>query len=117
MLPNYCYYGELESVTDGDTIEAWIDLGFGIWIFKKLRLLRIDTPELRGTSAEVKAKAYEAKAFVVEALSHNPYTLTIKTESSDSFGRYLAEVYYTDEAGIQQNLSDRLLAEGLAVIY
>ena len=50
MITNlYFYKANVTSVYDGDTITADIDLGLGVFIKKqKLRLSRIDAPELRG---------------------------------------------------------------------
>ena len=45
----YEYCAKVVSVYDGDTITVDIDLGFGIVLKKqKLRLLGINTPEVRG---------------------------------------------------------------------
>ena len=45
----YTYNAIITSAYDGDTVTADIDLGFGVIMKKqKLRLLGIDTPELRG---------------------------------------------------------------------
>jgi micrococcal nuclease len=38
---------EIYKVIDGDTIDASIDLGFGIYLTKRIRLAGIDTPESR----------------------------------------------------------------------
>ena len=45
----YIYNAIITSVYDGDTVTADIDLGFEVWLKgQKLRLLNIDTPEVRG---------------------------------------------------------------------
>ena len=45
----YYYRAKIVSVYDGDTCRADIDLGMGIWVRnEKLRLLRINAPEMRG---------------------------------------------------------------------
>jgi len=59
----YTYKARVLRVLDGDTIEAVIDLGFGITITQTLRLRGIDCPEL------VSKEGKEAKAFV-EAVSN-----------------------------------------------
>jgi len=58
----YCYPVEIISVYDGDSCTVNVDIGFG-WRKTKLkcRLYGIDTPEIRGSSAEEKELAYAVK--------------------------------------------------------
>ena len=47
----YEYRANIIAVYDGDTVTADIDLGFEVWLRgQRLRLLNIDTPEVRGKS-------------------------------------------------------------------
>ena len=61
-MEKYIYRGKLERVVDGDTIDALIDVGFDIWIKKRIRYSGIDTWESRTRNLEEKAKGLEAKA-------------------------------------------------------
>ena len=36
-MDKYIYRGKLERVVDGDTIDALIDVGFDIWVKKRIR--------------------------------------------------------------------------------
>ena len=58
----YIYKAKCERVVDGDTIDALIDVGFDIWIKKRIRYSGIDTWESRTRDLEEKAKGLEAKA-------------------------------------------------------
>ena len=40
----YEYKAKLIRVIDGDTIDALIDLGFDVWVKKRIRLYGIDAP-------------------------------------------------------------------------
>ena len=40
----YLYDAELIRVVDGDTIDAWIDLGFNITVRRRIRLWGINAP-------------------------------------------------------------------------
>ena len=40
----YEYSAKLIRVIDGDTIDASIDLGFDVWVKKRIRLYGIDAP-------------------------------------------------------------------------
>ena len=49
----YYYDAEVTGVYDGDSITVDIDLGLGVWLKgQKLRLIGIDTPEMRGAEKE-----------------------------------------------------------------
>ena len=54
-MEKYIYRGKLERVVDGDTIDALIDVGFDIWIKKRIRYSGIDTWESRTRDLEEKA--------------------------------------------------------------
>jgi micrococcal nuclease len=107
MLELYNYKATVLEVVDGDTVTVRIDMGLRTYSVHRLRLLGIDTPELRGPTREA---GLAAKAFVVEHLLGKD--VIIHTEKDDSFGRYLAHVYLD---GASFNLL--LLAEGHAVPY
>lgn len=45
----YHYRAVITEVYDGDTVTADVDLGFSVWVRgERLRLARIDAPEVRG---------------------------------------------------------------------
>lgn len=106
----YIYKAKVEKVVDGDTIEVTIDVGFHLFTKRRLRLLRVNTAELHAAEAEVRAKANTAKERMAELLTGRD--VLIRTEKSDSFGRFLAEVWLN-----QLNVNDWLLTQGLAVPF
>jgi micrococcal nuclease len=106
----YFYNGVVKEVYDGDSMTVDIDLGLGIWARGvKLRLSRINTPELRGDSYD---EGVVARDFV-RGLTLNKSVLikTIK-DQKEKYGRYLAEIYIDGK-----NLNDMLLEHGMAVPY
>ena len=50
----YEYNAKLIRVIDGDTVDASIDLGFDVWVKKRIRLHGIDAPESRTRDLEEK---------------------------------------------------------------
>ncbi len=114
-IANYVRRGKVTRVVDGDSIDIDIYFGFHLFQVHRVRLLRVDTPELNSPDAGLRAKAIEAKTFVNNAIMERE--IILETVKSDSFGRYLAEVYYTDSDGTEHNLSDELLANGLATPF
>ena len=116
LAPSYVYRAWITEVIDGDTFEAMVDPGFHLTIKLRLRLARVNTPELHAKDAAVRTKAVEASQFVRDHI--DGAEVVIVTTKADAFGRYLAEVWYFPHADEGQvNLSDQLLSLGLAVPY
>ena len=98
---------------DGDTIKFLVDVGFGIHKEKTVRLLGVDTPELRSKDPQVKAKAYDAKHFVGMMLAGGDIIVKTHKDKEGKHGRYLAEVFVRKE---EKSLNELLLEEGLAEV-
>ena len=109
---NYTRKGKVINVVDGDTIDVAVDLGFYTTVNQRFRLLRINCPEMTGESH---AEGQKAKDFTTKNLLNKEVVL--KSEKTDSFRRWLAEVWYIDDTGGQVNISDKLLKNGLAVDF
>jgi len=109
----YYYKAKITSVYDGDTCSADIDLGLGIWLHgEKLRLLRINAPELRGDTAAVGAASRDFLKSLI--LSKEVLIQTIK-DRKEKYGRYLAEIWLVDEQGKQQNVNDLMVSHKFAI--
>ena len=119
-MEKYIYRGKLERVVDGDTIDALIDVGFDIWIKKRIRYSGIDTWESRTRDLEEKAKGLEAKARNKELLmevSSKPGYFRLKSFGVGKYGRVLGEIYIEDKEGKQYNINKTLISEGHAYVY
>ena len=119
-MEKYIYRGKLERVVDGDTIDALIDVGFDIWIKKRIRYSGIDTWESRTRDLEEKAKGLEAKARNKELLmeiSSKPGYFRLKSFGVGKYGRVLGEIYIEDKEGKQYNINETLISEGHAYVY
>tara|TARA_R100000808_G_scaffold1169_2_gene5520 strand:- start:12045 stop:12413 length:369 start_codon:yes stop_codon:yes gene_type:complete len=110
----YHYNAEITRVVDGDTVDAFIDLGFDMHSKQRVRLFGINTPECRTRDKEEKKKGLAAKAFVCESLKQNKNKCVIKTrlDKKGKFGRVLGVVYVAD-----YNLNSLLVEKGHAVRY
>ena len=119
-MEKYIYRGKLERVVDGDTIDALIDVGFDIWIKKRIRYSGIDTWESRTRNLEEKAKGLEAKArnkeLLMEVSSKSGY-FRLKSFGVGKYGRVLGEIFIEDSEGKQYNINETLISEGHAYIY
>ena len=119
-MEKYIYRGKLERVVDGDTIDALIDVGFDIWIKKRIRYKGIDTWESRTRNLKEKAKGLEAKArnkeLLMEISSKSGY-FRLKSYGVGKYGRVLGEIFIEDKEGKQYNINKTLISEGHAYIY
>jgi len=101
----YEYKARIESVVDGDTVDAIIDLGFKTSTRQRLRLARIDTPE-RGQDGYAQARDFVTCAVLDKAVN-------ISTEKISKWGYYLATITLPDG----RDLSSALIEAGLAKPY
>ena len=119
-MDKYIYRGKLERVVDGDTIDALIDVGFDIWVKKRIRYTGIDTWESRTRDLAEKAKGLEAKARNKELLmevSEKAGYFRLKSHGVGKYGRVLGEIFIQDKDGKQYNINETLKAEGHAYEY
>ena len=120
IMEKYIYRGKLERVVDGDTIDALIDVGFDIWIKKRIRYSGIDTWESRTRDLAEKAKGLEAKArnkeLLMEVSSKSGY-FRLKSYGVGKYGRVLGEIFIEDAEGKQWNINETLITEGHAYVY
>lgn len=109
---------KINSVTDGDTIDCDIDLGFDISLNQKIRLAGIDTPESKTKDLNEKKYGLEAKEYLKSKLSEYKGQLIIRAEKPDStekYGRIIGWLYLGDE--IKTSLNELMVSEGYAWSY
>ena len=119
-MEKYIYRGKLERVVDGDTIAALIDVGFDIWVKKRIRYRGIDTWESRTRDLEEKKKGLAAKERnkeLLEKVSSKSGYFRLKSYGVGKYGRVLADIFIMDANGVQININDTLITEGHAYVY
>ena len=102
----YEYNAKIISVYDGDTVTAEIDLGFKIKITEKIRLIRINTPEVRGEEKEL---GLISRDRLRELILNKNVIIKTQKDKKGKYGRYLGEIIIND-----MNVNDWLVTEGLA---
>lgn len=116
-------WGKVVKVYDGDTF--WIAIDFNNLYDTsynanpdikrvKIRLARVNTPEIRGGTEDGRMKGGIAKDYVSKRILDKK--VLVKFDKLDKYGRSLAEIYY-DLDGKLTNLSDDLLSKDLAEHY
>jgi endonuclease YncB( thermonuclease family) len=115
----FTYRAWILNTTDGDTIWALIDLGFGFITKQHLRLRGLDASEIASRDG-IRAKRFVEKELGVaasERISKSsravigaPVPMIITSTKSDKYDRYLADVWIGGK-----HLNQLLLDQGLAV--
>lgn len=104
-------------ILDGDTLEADLDLGWRITYRAKVRLARVNAPELN--TAEGRAArdwAVHLLTVLADTLTHSVEwrAITVVSHSLDKYGRVLGDVRWVDSAGTTHDLAADLLLAGHA---
>ena len=119
-MEKYNYRAKLVKVVDGDTIDALIDVGFDIWIKKRIRYKGIDTWESRTRDLDEKKKGLAAKARtkeLLESVSNKSGYFRIKSYGTGKYGRVLADIYIQDSDHNHIWVNKQLITEGHAYKY
>lgn len=94
----YFRYAKVDSIVDGDTVIAIVDLGFSVFSKLELRLLDVFAFETKGTEKELGLKDKNILAELIPVGSSITIQ-TIKTKSGKdkkSFARYIAKIWTKD---------------------
>ena len=119
-MDKYIYRAKLDRVVDGDTVDALIDVGFDIWVKKRIRFMGVDTWESRTRDLEEKKLgklATERTRQLLEEVSSKPGYFRLKSYGVGKYGRVLGELFVQDPSGKQWNINETLVAEGHAYVY
>lgn len=94
----------VKTVYDGDTVV--LEDG------RKIRLLGINTPEIRHRDKPADAGGDEAKRWLVDKLKNTKVRLETGAEKTDAYGRTLAHLFTENK----EHINLQLVAEGLASV-
>ena len=119
-MDKYIYRAKLDRVVDGDTIDAMIDVGFNIWVKKRIRYMGVAAWESRTRDLEEKKMGLAAKARnkeLLEKVSAKSGYFRLKSHGVGKYGRVLGEIFIQDSEGKQYNINEQLKIEGHAYVY
>ena len=119
-MEKYIYRAKLDRVIDGDTVDALIDVGFDIWVKKRIRFMGLDAWESRTRDLEEKKKGLAAKARnkeLIEKISSKPGYFRLQSHGVGKYGRVLGAIYIKDKDGNTINVNTKLISEGHAYQY
>lgn len=108
----YFYRAQVLKVTDGDTIVADIDVGFGFKLSKaNIRLDGIDAGEIHSKDDQIKAKGLAAKNWLAARIDGKE--IYVQSGGFDKYGRVLAKIYTLDGACC----NEEMIKSGLVIAY
>ena len=106
----YEYKAFVRKVYDGDTITVDIDLGFDVVLKnQKIRLSRINAPEIRG---EQRPDGLKSRDALRSMIGNKWVMIKTKKDKKGKYGRWLADIFLEDK-----NINDWLMTEGFASEY
>ena len=106
----YRYVATLLRVVDGDTIDLDVDLGFDVHQRMRIRLMDVDTPEVRGEEKKEGLKVKE----LVKDLCKDAERIVLESikDKKGKYGRYLGIIHLKFAAGEWVDLNNYLKLEG-----
>lgn len=106
----YTYEAKITKVTDGDTVHADINLGFGIILSDTiLRLYGINAPEMKGESSHL---GQISKSRLEDLVLGKEVILKTFKDKKEKYGRLLAQIWLGE-----LNINSQLVSEGHAKAY
>ena len=109
----WSYVCELDRVVDGDTQDAEIDLGFGVFVKKRIRLFGMDAWESRTRDLQEKEKGLAAKQRLIELLEESNNQFSLISHEQGKYGRVIGTIILEDG----RTANDILVEEGHGYSY
>jgi micrococcal nuclease len=108
----YYYQAVVRYVYDGDTCTVDVDLGLKTWVMgEKVRLLRINAPELRGVE---RPAGLLSRDFLREQIDGKEVVIQTIKDDKGKYGRYLAEIWLKGDGDQWININDLMVQQGHA---
>lgn len=93
---DYRYKGKVLNIVDADTVDARLDVGFGLSIEQRFRIDSYDAPETwRPRNEAERDHGIEATKRTIELLE-NKKLIFITSKSAGIYGRYGAQIFLED---------------------
>ena len=117
----YNYNATCTRVVDGDTVDALIDLGFGVHVKKRIRLAGINAPESRTRDKQEKILGLAAKDRLIAMMEGADNKFELESQELGKYGRLLGKLHIDKLDGkdliTKTCVNDCLVKEGYATEY
>lgn len=112
----YHYRAKVLSVYDGDTVTLMIDMGLKHFARVKVRLIGIDTPEIRTRDKAEKALGLAARDYLSDRILDKD--VIVHTVEKGKFGRWLGRLWLPDDGEqLGESLNEEMIRAGHAKPY
>lgn len=113
----YHYKAKVLSVYDGDTVTLMIDQGMKHFTRVKVRLVGINTPEIKTSDPEEKKLGIAARDYLRSRIEGKE--IIIHTEKKGKFGRWLGTIWdlIEDSESLGESLNEEMIRMGHAKFY
>lgn len=108
MAELFTYRGIVKRVVDGDTVDAQLDLGFGILMNQRFRIMDIDTPEIYRPKSEAERKHGQDASDRANELLIGHLLIFKSTKVPGIYGRYGASITLPDG----KDYAEQMISEG-----
>ena len=108
----YRYKCTLDRIVDGDTLDAWVQLGYKVSLHKRIRLYGINTPESRTRDLEEKARGLASKQRLIDLVAQEFWLVS---HDQGKYGRCLGTIYKDEH--FATSINQQMVDEGFAVVY
>ena len=108
----YRYKCQLDRIVNGDTLDAWVQLGFKVSLHKRVRLYGINSPESRTRDLEEKARGLASKEHLTKLVTPEFYLVS---HDQGKYGRCLGTIYKDEKFGT--SINQQMVDSGFAVVY
>ena len=117
----YNYNAICTRGVDGDTVDAMIDLGFGVHVKKRIRLAGINAPESRTRDKQEKILGLAAKDRLIAMMEGADNKFELESQELGKYGRVLGKLHIDKLDGkdliTKTCVNDCLVKEGYATEY
>jgi len=107
---SYEYKGIVDRVVDADTVDATIDVGFGIYVKQRFRIDGFDAPETWRPRNESEKRHGEAATHRALELLLEEDLIFLTSKTAGIYGRYGAQILLEDE----RDYAEVMVEEGFA---
>jgi len=97
MAELFTYRGVVKRVVDGDTVDAQLDLGFGILMNQRFRIMDLDTPETWRPKSIAEKEHGTAATERANELLIGHLLIFKSTKVPQIYGRYGAHITLPDD--------------------
>ena len=108
----YSYKCNLDRIVDGDTLDAWIQLGFKVSLHKRIRLYGINSPVSRTRDLKEKARGLASKEHLAKLMTQEFWLIS---HDQGKYGRCLGTIFKDETSAT--SINQQMVNAGYAVAY